>query len=480
MSLILSEYQKYLDAIDATVVSNNSGQITAPVLNTTLQTLTAAMTQVEKEVGSNPVDEIVATQPQNDLLMSDGVGLVGSGVTVGPGDNGTLTNRPDYVHFGFHTIHPMGENVGFSNDLFSTLYTPTWQESDVTEIKPPNYRRYTDGALSSYEHNTVNTGEVAAPKVKWRSPSQHRTFQYTMISNSNYNNLFLKIYGISEYDFINTPPENIDLTQQVLLWQRDLGAFTSGVARTVDFKDDLGAVPIDYYDQSPLLFVWETVEEGTAFLQGNTATGEPYFIEHLRTWEDLPLPTTAGTDPIEIEAMKQDISTNQVNIATNTADISTNASGISTNSSAITTIQSEQTTQNTRLTDLEAAVPFTSSYNFDTTVINTTIVPGAHQDICQLVVADNLAAGTYELKVSHTFTLPTLLDFFEWQVDVGGTLSDAFRREPKDLDEVFGWSYFFPVIHAGGPITITLRGAVEAGGTNCTVNWANLVYERKQ
>jgi len=89
-------------------------------------------------------------------------------------------------------------------------------------------------------------------------------------------------------------------------------------------------------------------------------------------------------------------------------------------------------------------------------------------------------AGTYEIKISSTFTYNTTgkSAFFRWSID-GGTNWEEFSVEPKDVTDKKALSYDFPYEHLGGAIDIRLEFKCESASNTLTVLFANLVFEQK-
>jgi len=99
--------------------------------------------------------------------------------------------------------------------------------------------------------------------------------------------------------------------------------------------------------------------------------------------------------------------------------------------------------------------------------------------LASMVTPDRIA-GTYEIKISATFTYDTITKsaYFRWSID-GGTNWEEFNVEPKDTTDKKALDYSFPMEHLGGAKDIRLEYKCEADGNTLTVLFANLVFEQK-
>lgn len=89
-------------------------------------------------------------------------------------------------------------------------------------------------------------------------------------------------------------------------------------------------------------------------------------------------------------------------------------------------------------------------------------------------------AGTYEIKISTTFTYNSISKsaYFRWSID-GGTNWEEFSVEPKDFTDKKAMSYSFPYPYLGGVMDIKLECKCEASSDTLDVLFANIVFERK-
>jgi len=96
------------------------------------------------------------------------------------------------------------------------------------------------------------------------------------------------------------------------------------------------------------------------------------------------------------------------------------------------------------------------------------------------LVIPNAPAGTYEFKLSMTFTYNTTNKSSYFNISTtGGSSWMEIRREAKDSTDIMNESYTFPVEHTGGDIDLRIEFRVETAGNLLTVLASNLIVERK-
>jgi len=90
--------------------------------------------------------------------------------------------------------------------------------------------------------------------------------------------------------------------------------------------------------------------------------------------------------------------------------------------------------------------------------------------------------GIYEITLSWTFDYDSTNKsaFFQWSID-GGTNWEEFHIEPKDKTDKRPVSYTFPYTHpTNSTMDIILQGKCEASANTLTVDFANIIFDRKR
>ena len=109
-----------------------------------------------------------------------------------------------------------------------------------------------------------------------------------------------------------------------------------------------------------------------------------------------------------------------------------------------------------------------------------TIKTTAYANIAELVTPIR-DAGVYSITFSITFDYNSTNKsaYFQWSID-SGTTWEEFRVEPKDATDKKALHYEFPHEHTGGSFNLKLMGKCENSSNTLSVDYANIVIERKK
>ena len=181
---------------------------------------------------------------------------------------------------------------------------------------------------------------------------------------------------------------------------------------------------------------------------------------YLKTaWVNLTSPPINADNLNHIE---EGIFATREQTITNIGGISANAVAIANNASAIADITTLET------------------YDFvSTTAISISAV--TYEDIVTIVTPSR-DIGTYQITISFTFDYDSTNKsaHFQWSFD-GGTNWEEYRIEPKDKTDKKTMTYTFPLDKStAGIFDVRVQGKCEASSNHLTVDYANIIIERKK
>ena len=168
-----------------------------------------------------------------------------------------------------------------------------------------------------------------------------------------------------------------------------------------------------------------------------------------------------GTTTAFKAVVKSDLDTVDAKVTTNEGNITANTAAIATLTPKVDNLEALSVYEFSRITGSSTT---TNSY----TRLNS-------------LTLTNAPAGTYEYKMSMTFTYSTTSRSAYFRVsDDGGATWTEIRREAKDSTDIMNESYVFPTVNPSvGDIELVVDFRTESNSDTLTVLASNLIVERK-
>lgn len=94
------------------------------------------------------------------------------------------------------------------------------------------------------------------------------------------------------------------------------------------------------------------------------------------------------------------------------------------------------------------------------------------------LTAATTIGSVYEYKMSIQGGMADLNDYASIRFRIDGGAWNTYRKEAKDRDDTFGFSYLFPLVATGIESTFELEAAKEVGGTQFDIHFADLIIQQ--
>lgn len=94
------------------------------------------------------------------------------------------------------------------------------------------------------------------------------------------------------------------------------------------------------------------------------------------------------------------------------------------------------------------------------------------------LTAATTIGSVYEYKMSIQGGMADLNDYASIRFRIDGGAWSTYRKEAKDNDDTFGFSYLFPLVATGIETTFELQAAKEVGGRQFDILFADLIIQQ--